>query len=169
MYWLLQCIGRSKEILEDLSYKALNVLSNTMHFNEAGVSNELLSFDSMWSSLSWKLTVAQVVNKFPALYVAWQFITMFKRGHYWIESWNGMKLANALIPYFFTVHFNIRPASSKWLFPSGFPTDNFCTHVSQPFHACYITCPSHPSWSYYTEWSRSHPTHSRHMSYLSKT
>jgi hypothetical protein len=50
-----------------------------------------------------KLTVAQLVNKFPTFYRTGRFITAFTRAHHWSPSW----ATHTLISHFFKTDFNI--------------------------------------------------------------
>jgi hypothetical protein len=99
-----------------------------------------------WRTVLEKLTIAQLVNKFPLLYGTLNFITVFTKticlGPTWVKS---IQFA----PYYSTIHFNI-------LLPLTLRTHGFRQESYIPVSSsmCRITFPSSWPGDPSTIWSR---------------
>jgi hypothetical protein len=84
-----------------------------------------------------KLTVTQLVNKFPAFYGTRRFIIMFTTARHWSLSWARwiQFTTPTLFPY--DTYFPSTPRSSKWSLSFTFYEQHFVCiyHLS---HACYM-------------------------------
>jgi hypothetical protein len=95
----------------------------------------------MEQSPSWEAN-SYSVNKFPAFYRTWRFITVFTRPRHWSLSWvrciqttssNPISGRSSLI-----LSFRLPLALQSGLFPSAFWT-KYCIHHNSPTHAI---CPA---------------------------
>jgi len=90
----------------------------------------------MEHSPSWKANKSSTSQDIPALYITRKFIIAFTEAHHLSLSWN--KTIQSISPsHYFKTNFNIilpsKPRSSKYFFPSGFPTKTlYAPHLSSP-------------------------------------
>jgi hypothetical protein len=93
-----------------------------------------------------KLTVTQLVTKFPAFYGARWFITVFTRACHWSLScsrWIRPKTSHHISLR--TSPFPSKPRSSEWSLPFRV-SDQSLVRISHLSHVCYISYPSHSPW-----------------------
>jgi len=90
-----------------------------------------------------KLTVAQLVTKFPA---------GFTRALHWTLYWATWIQSTTSYPIFFQIHFDIilpsTSRSSEWSLPFRFSDLNFVRMCNFP-NACYMLRPCHHPWYHY--------------------
>jgi hypothetical protein len=94
-----------------------------------------------------KLTVSQLVKKFPTFYGTRRLITAFTRARHLSLSW-ASSIQSMPLSHFLKVHFNIilpsTPGSPKWSPFLRSPHQNpVCTSLFP--HTCYMPRPSHSS------------------------
>ena len=95
-----------------------------------------------------KLTAPHLVQKFPAPYGTWRFITAFTPAQQLSLS-SARPIQSTLPSYLLNTLFNIilpsMTRSSKWLFPSTSLTQKPCMYFTTPSsaHTCYTPRPSH--------------------------
>jgi hypothetical protein len=91
-----------------------------------------------------KLTVTQLVKKFPTCYGTWSYITVFTAAHHWSVYWarciqftpsHSVSLRSILM-----LSSDLHSGLPSRLFPSGFPTKVLYRVFTFPMHA---TCPTH--------------------------
>ena len=92
-----------------------------------------------------KLTVLQLVKKFPAFYGTRKFITAFTSAGHLSLSWASLIQPIPLHPAtrrsILILFSHLRLGLSSGLFPSGFPTKILHTSLPSPIRS---TCPAHP-------------------------
>jgi len=94
-----------------------------------------------------KLTVAQLVKKFPAFYGTRKFIAIFTTAYHWPLSWaiwiqfTNFHLTSPRSVLILYSHLRFDLTSS--LFPSDFPTKILYVFL---IHVYYMPRPSHPHW-----------------------
>jgi len=105
---------------------------------------KILSTPILWTTVFNKLTVTQLVQKFPAFYGTRIFITVFTRASYsylswarWIQSTTSHTLSLRLI---LISSSHLRLCISSGLSTSGFQTISLCISPS-----CVLHAPSTPS------------------------
>jgi hypothetical protein len=107
-----------------------------------------------WSrGLLEKLTVSQLVKKFPAFYGTRRFITLFTTARHLSLSWASS--IQSMPPPHFKIHCNIILSSTPGC-PSDPPTEILYAPPFSP-HACYMPRPSHSSRFDYQNNTHSHP------------
>jgi hypothetical protein len=98
-----------------------------------------------WRVLLEKLTVAQIIQKFPVFHETQRFIPCSQQPEM-VPILSQMNPVHTFPPYFPNSPSNIifasTPRSSERALPSGFPTKLLPVFLIP--YACYVSCPSHP-------------------------
>jgi hypothetical protein len=127
---LRRCLNYSQALWLSLSYTWPNLFQSV--FDDSKCCRVLPE----------KLTVTQLVNKFPAFYGTRRFITVFTRARHWpLQPTPPHPISPRSILVLFP---HLRLGLPNGLFPSGLPT--VILYASQLSRACSMPRPSHPFW-----------------------